>query len=936
MPYTVNNAIQRMVTAVRLLVMMSVLVSLPVFAEDDETVKRLLEEGAAAMNLKDFDSALQIYNKILVLNPNHPETYFRLGQLSIFKKDAEGAQKNLLRATQLDPLSSHYSLNLGAFLERIGKRNEALEEYQRLVDTGSRDSGVKEAEKRLSLATGQALAKKGEMSAALLVFNGLQLDYPEDPIILANIGATYVFLNRIEEAETTFKKLVSIEPRHIIGHMNLGNIYERSNRPDDAMRHFKIIIDINADPNITLEAKIRYGIINGREYLRRQDWSNAVKIFQEVVNLDPKRTEAFFNIALANLNLGNVLQAEKGFNAVLKVTPDDFSARLNLGNLYLDIKRFSEAKEQFQYIIDRDKGRYAQEASVRMNFIHTSVADEALQAGKVEESLREYKKALDYYSGNVRASFNRGLIYIKQSKYEEARIEFESVIRHDPQNLRGRANLANVYEQLGDLSKAAEQYEIIIQIDKDSEEGKIASSKWRITKARGLWAEKKLSAAQKVFAEIVADQPNNIEALFYLGTIQQSKGLLEESAGAFHRILQARPGNQRVRLLLAKLYEQLGLDQLAASEYQQIIFNGAEAEVVNEATVRLSLVEGRLSGFSNNYSYVFLADSNANMNDASSFPEVRSDMSLNVLYSQSLLDDLSYKLIWQPSFSQLHIAQVSYLNNNYLVNIVKGTPRANFTIQYGQQNQASLETEGDLSNSWNLQFTDVRTLFLPAAFKLAPEGYEGENISTGLSISGSLRNIQTYAESKYFAYSGNVGFNLNQALAKGFGASVGYQLIVNWIPPDRHNKVIQENVSVRRDPLTGLDVPVVGAGQLVTFDSKDYVYNGHSVSVGLNRMLSPGVNGMLMANAQYIGYLNPDSASKEGKRRNNLNLTLNATINYNFFKDMSFYISAMFQKNLSSLPTGLQTTSEAVATFQSTSLGDVTRLNLSGGFNMNF
>lgn len=913
----------------------------PVISEENPTIQRLLDEGTAAIQSGEIDAAFRAFNNILVLQPDHPEAYFRLGQVYINKGDFNKAEEVLLKTTELDPLNARYSINLGNFYEQTNRRPKALDEYQRIVDSGTRDTRVKEAEKRLSLATGQALAKKGEMNAALLIFNGLLLDYPDDPIILANIGATYVFLDRTQEAENTFRRLVKLDPKHTIGHMNLANIFERTGRPEDAMRHLQKIIDLNVDATMTKEARIRYGIINGREYLRRRDWPNAVKVFQEVINLDPKRTEAFFNIALANLSLGNTEIAEKGFLSVIKVTPDDFSARLNLGSLYADIGKMEKAKEQFQYVIDRDKGRYAKDASARMNKIHTIIADKALAEGKVEESLREYQKALDFFSGNVKASFNRGLIFIKARKYKEARAEFEMVVQHDPQNARGRINLANIYEQLGDLTKAAEQYEIVMQLDKNSREGKLASAKWKITKARGLWAEKKLTAAERVFEEIIEEQPNNAEALFYLGTIQSSKGKLEEAAGAFQRILDIRPGNQRVRVLLAKIYEQLGLDQLAANEYQFVIFNGASPGVLNDATLRLSSVENRLSGFSNTLNYSFLYDNNANMNNDDPSTEFRSDMVLNVIYSQSLLNDLSYKIIVSPTYSSFHVSESDYLNSTIFANLTKGSPNNNFSLQFGRQDQKSVVVEQDVSRSTTLMFSNTRTLYLPAFMGLTPQGFEGENISTGFSLNGSVRNIESFARARLFSYTGSLGISFNQALARGVRASIGYQLIVNWIPSDKHTRLIEENTAIERDPLTGLDIPVRGTGDLVLYDSRDYVYNGHSLSLTLARVLAPGVNGTITSTAMYIGYLNDDSGSvalDDPQKRQNLNLTMDVRISYNFFKDISFYVSAMAQQNLSSLKTGFsgQTTSDAISSFQSTSLGNVRRFNLSSGFRMQF
>ncbi|MDH5258487.1 MAG: tetratricopeptide repeat protein, partial [Gammaproteobacteria bacterium] len=328
-------------------------VSSHAFAETP-TLKKLIDESVGLLMDKDADGALQKLDQVLLLSPKHPEAVFRKGQALLLKRDAKNGLEFIIESTRLEPENVRFSLYLALIYSKQGKIDKAMQEYQRIIDTGTTDLRVKEAEMLLSLATARSLAMKNEVNAALLIFNGLLLEYPDNPQVLYNIGNAYMKLNRIEEGERIFVKLHELGPKNPTVNMSLAKIYEGTNRLELAKKHLKLIMDLNMNDELSKNATVQYYIIQGRQELDNSQWEAALRSLQKVVTIDPSRTEAFFNISMANLRLGNTLMAERGFLSVLKVTPDDFSARLNLGQMYFDIGRTEDAITQFQYIIDKD------------------------------------------------------------------------------------------------------------------------------------------------------------------------------------------------------------------------------------------------------------------------------------------------------------------------------------------------------------------------------------------------------------------------------------------------------------------------------------------------------------------------------------------------------------------------------------------------------
>ena len=177
---------------------------------DTPTVKKLLDDGLALLLKTQSMAAVQKFKQILLLSPDHPEATFRIGQAYIQNHQVRKGLEFLEKAVEIAPKNVRYSLYLARIYEGQGRLSDAMKEYQRIIDTGTRDSKIKEVKKRLSLASGRSLAEKGELNAALLIFNGLFLKYPDDPQVLYNIGSAYFELNRFKEAENIFLELFVI------------------------------------------------------------------------------------------------------------------------------------------------------------------------------------------------------------------------------------------------------------------------------------------------------------------------------------------------------------------------------------------------------------------------------------------------------------------------------------------------------------------------------------------------------------------------------------------------------------------------------------------------------------------------------------------------------------------------------------------------------
>jgi tetratricopeptide (TPR) repeat protein len=125
------------------------------------------------------------------------------------------------------------------------------------------------------------------------------------------------------ESEVYYRKAIDLMPYS--EEAKFGLIYPLSalGKWNEAENVYKKILEIS--PNNTT-ANYRLGLI----YYGRNDFTNAYKYFEKVVNLYPFGYDGLLMFAWTNLKIGKMREAKILFNKVLLYSPDDASAKEGL------------------------------------------------------------------------------------------------------------------------------------------------------------------------------------------------------------------------------------------------------------------------------------------------------------------------------------------------------------------------------------------------------------------------------------------------------------------------------------------------------------------------------------------------------------------------------------------------------------------------------
>ena len=238
------------------------------------TLPALWEQALAAQRAGENLLAVQLFRRVLELDPNHVEANINLGVIlaeqgeviqavDLFRQAVrarpEAARahlnlgvalcqlnkldeaENLLReALRLQPIYADACYNLGNVLGLRERREEAIASYRQAIQLRPDHAG---ALNNLGLALSEA-GRPGE--AVILLQQAIRLQ-PQAVSGHNNLGLALAALGRFAEAEAAYQEALRLDPRHADAHSNRGNAFKEQGRFEEALACYQLALLLNPD-----------------------------------------------------------------------------------------------------------------------------------------------------------------------------------------------------------------------------------------------------------------------------------------------------------------------------------------------------------------------------------------------------------------------------------------------------------------------------------------------------------------------------------------------------------------------------------------------------------------------------------------------------------------------------------------------------------------
>lgn len=218
------------------------------------------------------------------------------------------------------------------------------------------------------------------------------------------------------------------------------------------------------DKSIDLEGLLS----KAKDCFNRQEYSNALAIYSEIIEIDGKNLEAFFNMANIFHIKGEIGKAIKAFNKVLEIDPNHTDGAISLSVLYNDIGHYEDAKKVFEKANERVKAKKSgdriEDKHINKKFAvkHLEIADLYLTYNRFDEALFEYNKVIALDAENLETRIKIAKVYAKKGFMSKAFDELQKLKNEYPNYHPARIAMGVLYYGNGKILEAQAEWERVI------------------------------------------------------------------------------------------------------------------------------------------------------------------------------------------------------------------------------------------------------------------------------------------------------------------------------------------------------------------------------------------------------------------------------------------------------------------------------------------
>jgi uncharacterized protein (TIGR02466 family) len=253
------------------------------------------------------------------------------------------------------------------------------------------------------------LFQSGRLHQAEAMAQAMLRDYRQSPALYNILGLCQQQQEKFNEALTSFRKLLSIDPRIPEVHFNLAILFTQLDKPKEAITCYRKSLQLKPDMPAA-----HYNL--GALLQAQGQLTDAAKQYQKALVQEPGYVAALVNLGTVLQQQGRLNEAGEHYRKALTIQPDA-QGHLNLGTVLYGLGQHEEAIQAFNQAISLDPN-----CADAWNSLGEIQRDRA----QMDQAVASYKKALAIKADHDRALYNMGEYLSLADKLEQAIPYFEA------------------------------------------------------------------------------------------------------------------------------------------------------------------------------------------------------------------------------------------------------------------------------------------------------------------------------------------------------------------------------------------------------------------------------------------------------------------------------------------------------------------------------
>ncbi len=279
-----------------------------------------------------------IWRSLAKANPTDAEAYANLGLLEARQQHYKEAVPLYRKALALNPSMPGLRLNLGLSLFKSGALKDAIATFTPLLKSAPPSSP--EA-LRLKTLIGMAHYGLGEYGAAVSYLREVTASDPQNLPMRMLLAQSCLWSKQYQCVLDVYHEILNLNAESAEADMLAGEAYDEMKDRADAVTQFRAAV--KADPHLP---NVHFGL--GYLLWNLMQYEEAAKEFQAELDNNPEHAQALTYLADTNIKLNHPEPALPLLEKAIRLDPKLELAHLDLGILYSDTGRQSEALQEFK------------------------------------------------------------------------------------------------------------------------------------------------------------------------------------------------------------------------------------------------------------------------------------------------------------------------------------------------------------------------------------------------------------------------------------------------------------------------------------------------------------------------------------------------------------------------------------------------------------
>jgi tetratricopeptide (TPR) repeat protein len=386
---------------------------------------------------------------------------------------------------------------------------------------------------------------------------------------------------------------------------------KRSSRRAAWLAGFLAIALVSGACNRSPEARSARFMAAGKKLLEKKDPARAILQFRNAVQATPRNPEAYYQLGIASLAVGDVRQGVVALRKTLDLNPKHAGARLRLAELMTyatDPEVLKEARQRLEALV--------QDSPQNADALHALALTE-LKLGETGEAVENLERAVSSAPQELVFAISLAQAKLAQNDSKGAEAILKKVCDDFPKSPDAPVILGRFYGSQSRAADAEQQFQRALAIDPTSGAALLNLAKLQIQTGRSADAEKNLkqmsglkdemfrpmyanflfqqgrhAEAIKEYERLAKQDPGDRAARSRLVAAYESDARLPDAQKVLSAVLQANPKDLDALLQRGELFIAAGKHAEAEADLNQVLHLKPDSPEVHYVLARLNQARG--------------------------------------------------------------------------------------------------------------------------------------------------------------------------------------------------------------------------------------------------------------------------------------------------------------------------------------------------------